>query len=53
MKRQLLLEAQAEGLAEGGVDVLWLETMYAMEELEAAIDAVKDIGLTCMRNNEF
>ncbi len=37
--------AQAEGLAEGGVDVLWLETMYAMEELEAALDALKGIGL--------
>jgi len=30
-------KAQAEGLVEGGVDVLWFETMYAMEELEAAL----------------
>ena len=37
-------KAQAEGLVEGGVDVLWLETMYSMEELEAALDAVKDFG---------
>ena len=45
--------AQAEGLAEGGVDVLWLETMYAMEELEAAIDAVKDIGLPVCATMSF
>ena len=38
-------KAQAEGLVEGGVDVLWLETMYAMEELEAALEAVKEFGL--------
>ena len=45
--------AQAEGLAEGGVDVLWLETMYAMEELEAAMDAVKDIGLPVCATMSF
>ncbi len=45
--------AQAEGLAEGGVDVLWLETMYAMEELEAALDAVKDIGLPVCATMSF
>ena len=46
-------KAQAEGLAEGGVDVLWLETMYAMEELEAALDAVKDIGLPVCATMSF
>ncbi len=45
--------AQAEGLAEGGADVLWLETMYAMEELEAAMDAVKDIGLPVCATMSF
>ena len=45
--------AQAEGLAEGGVDVLWLETMYAMEELEAAMEAVKDIGLPVCATMSF
>ena len=45
--------AQAEGLAEGGVDVLWLETMYAMEELEAAMDAVKDLGLPVCATMSF
>ena len=46
-------KAQAEGLAEGGVDVLWLETMYAMEELEAAMEAVKRHWASSLRNNEF
>jgi 5-methyltetrahydrofolate--homocysteine methyltransferase len=46
-------KTQAEGLAEGGVDVLWLETMYAMEELEAAMEAVKDIGLPVCATMSF
>ena len=46
-------KAQAEGLAEGGVDVLWLETMYSMEELEAAMDAVKDIELPVCATMSF
>ena len=46
-------KAQAEGLAEGGVDVLWLETMYSMEELEAAIEAVKGIGLPVCATMSF
>ena len=46
-------KVQAEGLAEGGVDVLWLETMYSMEELEAAMDAVKDIGLPVCATMSF
>ena len=33
--------------------MLWLETMYAMEELEAAIDAVKDIGLPVCATMSF
>ena len=46
-------KAQAEGLVEGGVDVLWLETMYSMEELEAALDAVKDFGLPICATMSF
>ena len=45
--------AQAEGLAEGGVEVLWLETMYSMEELEAAMEAVKGIGLPVCATMSF
>ncbi len=36
---------QAEALAEGGVDVLWIETMSSNEEVAAAIEAVKPTGL--------
>jgi 5-methyltetrahydrofolate--homocysteine methyltransferase len=36
---------QATGLAEGGVDVLWIETMSAKEEVAAAIEAAKAAGL--------
>lgn len=46
-------KAQAEGLVEGGVDVLWLETMYAIEELEAAVDAIKDFGLPICATMSF
>ena len=46
-------KAQAEGLVEGGVDVLWLETMYAMEELEAAVDAIKDFDLPICATMSF
>jgi len=45
--------AQAEGLTEGGVDVLWLETMYSMEELEAALDAIKDFDLPVCATMSF
>ena len=46
-------KAQAEGLAEGGADVLWLETMYSMEELEAALEAVKGVGLPVCATMSF
>ena len=46
-------KAQAEGLVEGGADVLWLETMYAMEELEAALEAVKEFGLPVCATMSF
>ena len=46
-------KSQAEGLAEGGADVLWLETMYSMEELEAALEAVKGIGLPVCATMSF
>ena len=36
---------QAEGLRRGGVDVAWIETMYAENELEAAVQAVMEVGL--------
>jgi 5-methyltetrahydrofolate--homocysteine methyltransferase len=36
---------QASALAEGGVDVLWIETMSAKEEVAAAAEAAKTTGL--------
>jgi len=46
-------KAQAEGLVKGGVDVLWLETMYSIEELEAALDAIKDFDLPVCATMSF
>ncbi len=36
---------QAYALADGGVDVLWIETMSSKEEVGAAIEAAKTTGL--------
>jgi methionine synthase I (cobalamin-dependent) len=36
---------QAQGLKEGGVDLLWFETMSAQEEIEAAMEAAAKVGL--------
>ena len=36
---------QAEALAEGGVDVLWVETLSSMEEVKAAVEAGLSTGL--------
>ena len=36
---------QADALAEGGADILWIETMSSVEEVEAAIIAAKKTGL--------
>lgn len=37
--------AQAEGLAEGGADILWIETMSAAEEVAAAVAGAARTGL--------
>ena len=36
---------QAKALADGGADVLWIETIFAFEELAAAIAAASSTGL--------
>ena len=36
---------QAEGLKEGGADVLWLETLSSPEELKAAVEGAATAGL--------
>lgn len=35
---------QAQGLTEGGADVLWVETMSSMEEIEAAIAGARSVS---------
>lgn len=37
--------AQAEALARGGADVLWIETLSAQEEVDAAVEAARSTGL--------
>ena len=44
---------QAEALARGGVDVLWIETVYAFEELAAAVAAASRTGLPVVSTMTF
>ena len=46
---QAAFAEQAEGLAEGGADVLWIETMSDLDEVEAAVRGARsacDLGVT-------
>lgn len=44
---------QARGLRDGGVDVLWLETMSSIEELQAATEAARLVGLDYVATLSF
>jgi 5-methyltetrahydrofolate--homocysteine methyltransferase len=44
---------QAEALAAGGVDVLWIETMSSAEELAAAVGAASTVGLPVCATMSF
>jgi methionine synthase I (cobalamin-dependent) len=44
---------QAEALAEGGVDVLWIETISAAEEITAALEAAAGVGLPVVSTMTF
>ena len=44
---------QAEALKDGGVDVAWIETMFATEELEAAIRGATRAGLPFVATMTF
>lgn len=44
---------QAEGLRRGGVDMAWIETMYAENELDAAVEAVTEAGLAFLATMTF
>jgi 5-methyltetrahydrofolate--homocysteine methyltransferase len=39
-----VFKEQAAALVEGGVDVLWIETMSALEEIQAALEACKTVA---------
>jgi 5-methyltetrahydrofolate--homocysteine methyltransferase len=44
---------QAVALAEGGADVLWIETLSSREEVEAAIEGAKSTGLPVVSTLSF
>ncbi len=42
-----------QALAEGGADVMWIETMSAPEEMRAAVRAAARLGLPCTLTASF
>jgi methionine synthase I (cobalamin-dependent) len=44
---------QIAGLAEGGADVAWIETMSSLEEIRAAALAAAEVGLPCTFTASF
>jgi methionine synthase I (cobalamin-dependent) len=44
---------QAHALKEGGVDVLWIETMSSEEELRAAVEGASEAGLPIVTTMSF
>ncbi len=48
-----IFSEQAEALARGGVDVLWIETVYAFGELQAAVAAAARTGLPLVSTMTF
>ncbi len=46
-------EEQARGLRDGGVDVLWLETMSSTEELRAAVEAARRTAMEYVSTLSF
>ena len=44
---------QAQALKEGGVDVLWIETMSSEEELRAAVEGASQAGLPIVTTMSF
>jgi 5-methyltetrahydrofolate--homocysteine methyltransferase len=44
---------QAQALAEGGADVIWIETIFAFAELEVAIAAASSTGLPVVSTMTF
>ncbi len=48
-----MFHEQAEGLKEGGVDVLWVETISAAEEYQAAAEAARLAGMPWVGTMSF
>jgi methionine synthase I (cobalamin-dependent) len=44
---------QAQALAEGGVDAIWIETIFAFGELKAAVAAAAGVGLPVVSTMTF
>jgi methionine synthase I (cobalamin-dependent) len=44
---------QIDGLREGGADVVWIETMSALEEMRAAATAAMRVGMACTVTASF
>ncbi len=44
---------EMEGLKAGGVDVIWIETMSAVEEIRAAVAAAARVGMPCVVTASF
>ena len=44
---------QAEALAEGGADVLWIETISSVEEVRAAVEGCRQTGLPVVGTMSF
>lgn len=44
---------QMEGLRDGGADIVWIETMSALEEMRAAVTAAARAGLACTLTASF
>lgn len=44
---------QAEALAEGGVDIIWIETIFAFDELGAAVRAAAATGIPVVATMTF
>jgi len=46
-------QVQAQALADGGVDVLWIETMSCLHEVRAAVEAAQSTGLPVVATLSF
>jgi 5-methyltetrahydrofolate--homocysteine methyltransferase len=47
------LREQATALAQGGVDILWVETMSSVEEVTAAVETASETGLPVVATMSF